>query len=354
MAVVYDDERVRSYVDDALKAAPENPVLIDRYLENAIEVDVDCLADASGGVVVAGIMRHIEKAGIHSGDSSCVLPALGLDDSVKDQMRTIATRFARGLGVVGLMNVQFAIHEGIVYTLEVNPRASRTVPFVSKAIGVPIAKHAARLMCGETLEQLDFTTEPVPKMVSVKKVVLPFRKLVGSDPTLGPEMKSTGEVMGIASTFGQAFAKATMAAGETVPVSGTVFLSLADVDKDALMSIARELVDLKFHLIATRGTAAALEAAGVPCRAVYKVNEGRPNIVDYVKNAEIDLIINTPLGSASRYDERSIRMAALEFNIPCITTPAAAEAAVAGIRALSEQAIEVRSVQDWYLVDSER
>ncbi len=348
MAVVYNEDRLRSYVGNALRSAPENPVLIDKYLENAIEVDVDCLADAEGGVVIAGIMRHIEKAGIHSGDSSCVLPALGLADPLLDEMRRVAKKFAAGLGVVGLMNVQFAIHEDLVYTLEVNPRASRTVPFVSKAIGVPLAKYAARLMTGETLVGLDFTAERVPDMVSVKKVVLPFRKLAGSDPTLGPEMKSTGEVMGIASTFGQAFAKATMAAGEKVPVTGTVFLSLADVDKVELLPIAKELVELKFHLIATRGTAAALEEAGVPCQAVYKVNEGRPNIVDYVKNAEIDLIINTPLGLDSHYDERAIRMAALEFNIPCITTRAAAVAAVHGIRALSDQDFRVRSVQEWH------
>ena len=348
MAVVYGEERLRSYVGNALRKAPEDPVLIDKYLENAIEVDVDCLADRSGGIVVAGIMRHIEKAGIHSGDSSCVLPALGLDDETLDEMRRVAHKFAKGLSVVGLMNVQFAIHQGLVYTLEVNPRASRTVPFVSKSIGVPLAKYAARLMAGETLEDLEFTTERVPSMVSVKKVVLPFRKLAGSDPMLGPEMKSTGEVMGIAETFGQAFAKATMAAGEKVPVTGTVFLSLADTDKVDLLPIAKELVDLKFHLIATRGTAAALEGAGVPCQAVYKVNEGRPNIVDYVKNAEVDLIINTPLGLDSRYDERAIRMAALEFNIPCITTSAAAQAAVRGIRALSDQDFRVRSVQEWH------
>ncbi len=348
MAVVYGEERLRSYVASALKNDPGNPVLIDKYLENAIEVDVDCLADADGGVVIAGIMRHIEKAGIHSGDSSCVLPALGLDDALQDEMRRVAKKFAAGLGVVGLMNVQFAIHQDLVYTLEVNPRASRTIPFVSKAIGIPLAKYAARLMAGETLAGLDFTSERAPNMVSVKKVVLPFRKLAGSDPMLGPEMKSTGEVMGVASTFGQAFAKATMAAGEKVPVTGTVFLSLADVDKVELLPIARELVDLKFHLIATRGTAAALEEAGVPCQAVYKVNEGRPNIVDFVKNAEIDLIINTPLGLTSRYDERAIRMAALEFNIPCITTRAAAVAAVRGIRALSDQDFRVRSVQEWH------
>ena len=348
MAVVYSEDRLRSYVASSLKRAPEDPVLIDKYLENAIEVDVDCLADDTGGVVIAGIMRHIEKAGIHSGDSSCVLPALGLDDAVKDEMRTVAKQFATGLNVVGLMNVQFAIHEGLVYTLEVNPRASRTVPFVSKAIGVPLAKYAARLMTGETLAGLGFTEEREPNMVSVKKVVLPFRKLAGSDPMLGPEMKSTGEVMGVASTFGQAFAKATMAAGETVPVSGTVFLSLADVDKMELLPIARELVELNFHLIATSGTAKALEDAGIPCQAVYKVNEGRPNIVDFVKNAEIDLIINTPMGLASHYDERAIRMAALEFNIPCITTSAVAQAAVRGIRALSEQDFSVKSVQEWH------
>ena len=348
MAIVYEEERLREYMRDALDLDPVHPVLIDKFLENAEEVDVDCLADAQGNVVIGGVMQHIEQAGIHSGDSSCVLPTMTLSDEVNREMREVVAKFARGLGVVGLMNTQFAIYEGRAYTIEVNPRASRTVPFVSKAIGHPLAKYAARLMVGETLADLGFEQEVIPPMVAVKKVVLPFRKLAGSDPMLGPEMKSTGEVMGIASTFGQAFAKATEAAGERVPVSGTVFFSVNDADKPEAIEIARQLERLKFHLLATAGTAAALSAAGISCQAIYKVNEGRPNLVDYVKNDEIDLIINTPHGRDSMFDERSIRMAALQYNIACITTLAAANAMVAGILARSEQDQRVRSVQEWH------
>ncbi|MEE2828847.1 MAG: carbamoyl-phosphate synthase large subunit [Myxococcota bacterium] len=354
MAIVYSEDKLRSYIREALDMGPDNPVLVDKFLENAKEVDVDCVADAEGNVVIGGIMEHIEQAGVHSGDSSCVLPSHGLSDELLDNMREVVTRFARKLGVVGLMNTQFAIYEGEAYTIEVNPRGSRTVPFVSKAIGVPLAKVAARAMAGETLEEIGFTKEVVPAMVSVKKVVLPFRKLGGSDPILGPEMKSTGEVMGIASTFGQAFAKATMGAGERVPLNGTVFLSVNDLDKVAVVDLARTLSRLKFQLIATSGTAQVLDEAGIPCQSVYKVNEGRPNLVDYVKNKEIDLVINTPLGRESRFDERAIRMAALEYNIPCITTLAAAEALVRGIVASSEQDFRVCSIQEWHGENSSR
>jgi carbamoyl-phosphate synthase large subunit len=347
MAIVYAESELRGYVADALDASPGLPVLVDKYLENAAEVDVDCLCDAYGGVAIGGVMEHIEEAGVHSGDSACVLPPTDLGDDVLAEMRRVAVAFARELGVVGLMNVQFAIFEGQVYCLEVNPRASRTIPFVSKAIGVPLAKKAALLMTGQTLEQVGYPVEIVPAMYSVKKVVLPFRKMFGSDPLLGPEMKSTGEVMGIAETFGQSFAKASMAAGEKVPLSGTVFLSVRDEDKDRVVPLAQALARLKFHLIATRGTAQALAAAGVSCEAVYKVNEGRPNVVDYIKNNEIDLIINTPHGRESRYDEQPIRMAALVANIPCLTTLAAARAMVRGIEALSEQDFRVRSLQEW-------
>ena len=303
--------------------------------------------DATGHITVGGVMQHIEEAGVHSGDSACVLPPTDLPAETVDEMRRIATEFARELGVVGLVNTQFAVHEGVVYTLEVNPRASRTVPFVSKAIGVPLAKVAARVMAGETLADVGFLEEVKPSMYSVKKVVLPFRKMSGSDPILGPEMKSTGEVMGIAETFGEAFAKASMAAGERVPLAGTVFLSVRDEDKTRIADLARSLRALKFHLIATAGTARALEAEGVECEAVYKVNEGRPNVVDYIKNNEIDLIINTPHGRESRFDEQPIRVAALENNIPCITTLSAARAMVTGIQALSEQDFRVRSLQEW-------
>jgi len=348
MAIVYEEKRLRHYMRDALAIDPRRPVLIDKFLENAEEIDVDCLADQDGNVVVAAIMQHIEQAGIHSGDSSCVLPAYGVADELLDEMRAIVAAFARGLKVVGLMNTQFAIHEGQLYTLEVNPRASRTVPFVSKAIGVPLAKLAALLMVGKSLAEVGFEEEPTPNMFSVKKVVLPFRKLSGSDPLLGPEMKSTGEVMGIAESFGQAFAKATMAGGERVPTKGTVFLSVNDDDKQALLPIGARLRDLGFHLIATSGTAKYLQDADVPCESIYKVNEGRPNLVDYVKNDYVDLIVNTPMGRSSRYDERAIRMAALQYNIPCLTTLAAAEAMVTGIAALSERDFEVLSVQEWH------
>ncbi len=348
MAIVYSESMLRDYIRSALDLDAEHPVLVDKFLENAKEVDVDCVADATGHVTVGGIMEHIEQAGVHSGDSSCVLPPVDLPDAVLDEMREAVVKFARGLGVVGLMNTQFAIYEGKPYTIEVNPRASRTIPFVSKAIGRPLAKLAARCMAGETLEELDFLEEIAPAMVSVKKVVLPFRKMGGSDPILGPEMKSTGEVMGIAEGFGQAFAKATMGAGEKVPETGTVFLSVNDEDKPHAVALARRLKRLKFHLIATRGTAKALEEADIACDPIYKVNEGRPNLVDYVKNDEIDLIVNTPLGADSMFDERSIRMAALQYNIPCITTLAAADAMVTGIEALSEQDFRVRSVQEWH------
>ena len=346
MAIVYGSDTLAGYVADAIKESP-GPVLVDKYLENAAEIDVDCLADHTGQVVIAGIMEHIEEAGVHSGDSACVLPPTGLSAATMDEMRRVAVAFARELNVIGLMNVQFAVFDDAVYTLEVNPRASRTIPFVSKAIGIPLAKKAALLMAGATLQDIDFTEEKQPPMFSVKKVVLPFRKMPGADPLLGPEMKSTGEVMGIAETFGQAFAKATMAAGELVPLSGNVFLSVRDEDKERIAPVARELLRLKFHLLATRGTAAALQELGVRCEAIYKVNEGRPNVVDYIKNDEIDLIINTPHGRESRFDERSIRMAALQFNIPCITTLSAARAMVQGIVALSEQDFAVRSLQEW-------
>ena len=348
MAIVYTEARLRDYIRDALDLDDEHPVLIDKFLENAKEVDVDCVVDATGHVTIGGIMEHIEQAGVHSGDSSCVLPPVDLADELLDEMRAVVARFARKLKVVGLMNTQFAIFEGAPYVIEVNPRASRTIPFVSKAIGRPLAKLAARCMAGETLVDLDFATEIQPPMVSVKKVVLPFGKLGGSDPLLGPEMKSTGEVMGIAEGFGQAFAKATMGGGERVPASGTVFLSVNDGDKEAAIVLARRLKRLKFHLIATRGTAAALEAAGISCDPIFKVNEGRPNLVDFVKNDEVDLIVNTPLGRDSRFDERAIRLAALQFNIPCLTTVAAADAMVTGIEALSEQDFRVRSLQEWH------
>jgi len=314
---------------------------------------LDALADGED-VVIAGIMEHIEEAGIHSGDSSCVLPAVTLKPSVLERIRDYTSRLARALNVVGLMNVQYAIQRDTVYVLEVNPRASRTIPYVSKATGVPLAKAAARLMTGRKLRDMNLPciqTNGIKELAvrdfyAVKSPVFPFNKFRGVDTILGPEMRSTGEVMGISTSYGQAFAKAQLAAGQRLPRKGTVFLSVNDRDKRHLDALGKELAALGFRLLATRGTAAALESAGVAAEAVFKVNEGRPNIVDLVKTGKIDLVINTPLGRESFYDEKSIRRAAIRYNIPCITTLAAANAAARGIHALREQGIEVAALQD--------
>jgi carbamoyl-phosphate synthase large subunit len=353
MVIAYDIETVQSYVAQAALMGPARPVLIDQFLEDATEVDVDALADGTD-VVIGGIMEHIEEAGIHSGDSSCVLPTVTLMPDVLDRIRQYTQRLAHALGVVGLMNVQYAIQRDTVYVLEVNPRASRTVPYVSKATGVPLAKVAVRLMTGKKLRDMNLPvveTNGVAELAardyySVKSPVFPFSKFRGVDTILGPEMRSTGEVMGVAKTFGHAFAKAQLAAGQRLPKSGTIFISVNDHDKKHVHTLARELVDLGFRLIATRGTASALQAAGVPVETVFKVNEGRPNIVDLVKTGKVDLVINTPLGRESFYDEKSIRRAAIRYNISCVTTFSAAKAAVRGIHSQVEDAIEVFALQD--------
>ena len=352
MVIAYDLNTVQEYVAQAALMGPTRPVLIDQFLEEATEVDVDALADGED-VVIGGVMEHIEEAGIHSGDSSCVLPPVTLSPSVLARIRDYTKRLAKALQVVGLMNVQYAIQRDTVYVLEVNPRASRTVPYVSKAIGVPLAKVAARLMAGRKLRDMNLPTVitdgvaeiAVRDYFSVKSPVFPFNKFRGVDTILGPEMRSTGEVMGVAKTFGEAFAKAQLAAGQRLPRKGSIFLSVSDHDKRQFATLAKELHALGFRLIATRGTAAALEAAGVPAEAVYKVNEGRPNIVDLVKTGKVDMIINTPLGRESFYDEKSIRRAAIRYNIPCITTLSAANAAARGIRALIEHSFEVQPLQ---------
>ena len=352
MVIAYDLNTVQEYVAQAALMGPARPVLIDQFLEEATEVDVDALADGED-VIIGGVMEHIEEAGVHSGDSSCVLPPVSLSPSVLAKIRDYTKRLAAALQVVGLMNVQYAIQRDTVYVLEVNPRASRTVPFVSKATGVPLAKVAARLMAGRKLRDMNLpyvVTDGVAEIVvrdyySVKSPVFPFNKFRGVDTILGPEMKSTGEVMGVAKSYGQAFAKAQLAAGQRLPRKGSIFLSVSDHDKRHCGPLAKELHALGFRLIATRGTAAALEAAGVPAEAVYKVNEGRPNIVDLVKTGKVDMIINTPLGRESFYDEKSIRRAAIRYNIPCITTLSAANAATRGIRALVEQTLEVSPLQ---------
>jgi len=332
---------------------PRRPILIDQFLEDATEVDVDALADGED-VVIAGIMEHIEEAGIHSGDSSCVLPSVTLSPSVLERIRDFTARLARALHVVGLMNVQYAIQRDTVYVLEVNPRASRTIPYVSKATGVPLAKIAARLMTGRKLRDLNLPfieTNGVKELAvrdfyAVKSPVFPFNKFRGVDTILGPEMRSTGEVMGVSSTFGLAFAKAQLAAGQGLPLEGTVFISVNDHDKRQIAPIARDLVAAGLKVVATRGTAMALSKAGIEVESVYKVNEGRPNIVDLVKTNKVGLVINTPLGRESFYDEKSIRRAAIRHNVPCITTLSAAKAAAGGIRAMAGHAVEVAALQD--------
>jgi carbamoyl-phosphate synthase large subunit len=353
MVIAYDVNTVQEYVAQAALMGPARPVLIDQFLEEATEVDVDALADGTD-VVIGGIMEHIEEAGVHSGDSSCVLPTVSLSPKILDTIRDYTKRLALALKVVGLMNVQYAIQRDTVYVLEVNPRASRTVPFVSKATGVPLAKIGARLMVGRRLADMNLPLVhsngvaeiAVHDFYSVKSPVFPFNKFRGVDTILGPEMRSTGEVMGISTSYGQAFAKAQLAAGQKLPSSGTVFISVNDRDKRQLGSIGKELVSLGFKIVATRGTASALHATGVPCEEVYKVNEGRPNIVDLIKTSKVHLVINTPLGRESFYDEKSIRRAAIRYNIPCITTLSAAHAAVRGIHALIELQREVSCLQD--------
>ncbi len=353
MVIAYDLNTVQEYVAQAALMGPARPVLIDQFLEDATEVDVDALADGES-VVIGGIMEHIEEAGVHSGDSSCVLPPVSLSPKVLERIRDYTRRLAHALHVVGLMNVQYAIQRDTVYVLEVNPRASRTVPYVSKATGVPLAKVAARLMTGRKLSQMSLSivhTDGVAELAvrdyySVKSPVFPFGKFRGVDTILGPEMRSTGEVMGVSKTFGQAFAKAQLAAGQRLPRKGTLFISVNDRDKRHVVALGKDLASLGFKLVATRGTAAALQAAGIEAESVFKVNEGRPNIVDLVKTGKVDMIINTPLGRESFYDEKSIRRAAIRYNVPCITTLSAANAAARGIRALLEHAVEVVALQD--------
>jgi carbamoyl-phosphate synthase large subunit len=363
MVIAYDLKTVEEYVAQAAQIGtasdPKRPILIDQFLEDATEVDVDALADGQD-VVIAGIMEHIEEAGIHSGDSSCVLPPVTLKPAVLESIRDYTARLARALHVVGLMNVQYAIQRDTVYVLEVNPRASRTVPYVSKATGVPLAKVAARLMTGRKLKDLHL---PITEMNGVEELVLrdfyavkspvfPFNKFRGVDTILGPEMRSTGEVMGISSTFGLAFAKAQLAAGQRLPLSGTVFMSVNDHDKRHVASVAKDLAASGLKIIATRGTASALSRAGIEVESVYKVNEGRPNIVDLIKTGKVNLVINTPLGRESFYDEKSIRRAAVRYNVPCITTLSAASAAARGIRAMAGHATDVAALQDLHRRES--
>ena len=350
MELIYNEDDLRRYIANAIQTRPDRPVLVDRFLEDAIEVDVDCIADGEIAVIGA-IMEHIEQAGIHSGDSACVIPTFSLSKDVLDEIATATKAMARELNVRGLMNVQFAVKGSDVYVLEVNPRASRTVPFVSKAIGVPLAKLAAKVMTGKTLRELGFTEEVVPKHFSVKEAVFPFLRYQGADISLGPEMKSTGEVMGIDVDLGIAYAKSQMAAPPPLPKSGNVFVSVRDIDKESVIPLAREFVALGFGIISTSGTAAALEEAGIPVSRVFKIREGRPHVLDRVKNGDIDFIINTPSGKIPREDEVTIRNASLAQKIPIMTTIRAAQASVNGIRSLQKNPLRVKSLQEYHAVE---
>ena len=346
MEVVYDEEELNRYMVEAVNVEPDHPVLIDQYLENATEVDVDALCDATGRVVIGGLMEHIEPAGVHSGDSACALPAVSLDQQALATIREWSKALALALQVNGLINLQFAIKDGDVYIIEANPRASRTVPFVAKATGVPLAKIASRIMAGRSLEQIGLTTEPVPPLQAVKEAVLPFKRFPGADSILGPEMRSTGEVMGTARGFGLAYAKAELGAGEALPITGTVFLSTHDRDKPALVPVARRLSALGFRLVATEGTARAMVEAGLAVEPILKVHEGRPNIEDAIRSGEIQLVINTPVGRQAAHDDKYLRRAAIDYAVPAVTTLAGARAAVEAIAALQGEPLVVNALQD--------
>jgi carbamoyl-phosphate synthase large subunit len=347
MQIVYDSESLREYFTRAVQVSEERPVLVDRFLEDAYEADVDAISDASR-VVIGGIMQHIEDAGIHSGDSACVLPPYLIGERDLQTMRSHTAALARALGVVGLINVQYAIKDGVVYVLEVNPRASRTIPFVSKAIGVPLASIAARVMTGETLDQIGFTEEVAPAYVSVKEAVFPFKKFREFDPILGPEMRSTGEVMGISDSFGSAFAKAQLAADNGLPLAGAIFVTVNDSDKANATPIVRRFHEMGYRILATRGTAAFFRARGIPAELVFKVHEGRPHAIDLIVNGEVQLLINTPLGKHAQRDDYTIRQAAIGHRVPYTTTLSAAGAACDAVLALRSRRPTVRSLQEWH------
>ncbi|MBW4568887.1 MAG: carbamoyl-phosphate synthase large subunit [Tolypothrix carrinoi HA7290-LM1] len=355
MEIVYSDTELERYMTFAVLVEPEHPILIDKFLENAIEVDVDAIADHTGKVVIGGIMEHIEQAGIHSGDSACSLPSISLAPAVLEQIRTWTVQLAQALSVVGLMNIQFAVvgaqgYSPQVYILEANPRASRTVPFVSKATGVQLAKLASLVMSGKTLEELGFTQEVIPKHIAVKEAVLPFNKFPGTDTILGPEMRSTGEVMGIDSDFGRAYAKAEIGAGERLPLTGTVFVSMSDRDKSLAVDVVREFIELGFTVMATQGTRKVLQDHKLNVELVLKLHEGRPHVVDAIKNQKIQIIINTPSGEEAQTDARLIRRTALGYKIPIITTIAGAKATVAAIRSLQTTTLDVKVIQEYNAV----
>jgi len=347
MMIVYNDDQLKQYMQSAVDASPERPVLIDRFLEEATEVDVDCISDGDT-TVVGAIMEHIEEAGIHSGDSACVIPSFSLSDSMKERISESAKSLARELGVRGLMNIQFAVKGEELYVIEVNPRASRTVPFVSKATGVPLAKLAAQVMAGRKLVDLGFTEPVYPQHYSVKEAVFPFAKFPGIDISLGPEMKSTGEVMGIDTDLAMAYAKSQMAASSELPLEGNVFISVKDPDKEDAVELAREFSDMGFTIFSTSGTAQYFDEAGVRVHRLHKLAEGRPNVLDMIKNGEIAMVINTPAGRVPRRDEVRIRSGAMSYAVPIVTTMRAAHACVRSIRTMKESDLGVKSLQEYH------
>ncbi len=353
MEICYDQPQFERYVAEAFVVADGQPVLIDSFLEDATEVDVDAIADGTDCVIM-GIMEHIEEAGVHSGDSACSIPPYSLTQPVLNEIREATKKLAKRLNVIGLMNIQFAIKDpegdqpALVYILEVNPRASRTAPFVAKATGVPVAGIATKVMAGMTLKELGVTSEPIPRHVSIKESVFPFRKFAGVDIVLGPEMRSTGEVMGISDNFSIAFAKSQIAAGSVLPDSGKIFMSLSARHKEAAIALGKELIDMGFELLGTSGTAARLKEGGVAVTSIKKLAEGHPNLIDYLKNDDVQLILNTPSGKGARTDEGRIRAAAVQAGVPCITTIAAAEVAVRAMRAVRDGSMKVESLQSRY------
>jgi carbamoyl-phosphate synthase large subunit len=355
MQIVYSDAELERYMQNAVEASSERPVLVDKFLENAAEVDVDCISDVGlfdeagkGRVIVGGMLEHIEFAGVHSGDAAMVLPPPNLSKKVVETIRQYSEAMARRLKIIGLMNVQYAVKDEVVYVLEVNPRASRTVPFVSKAIGIPLAKMAARIMGGKTLDELGLTEEVVPNYWTVKESVFPFNRFQGQDILLSPEMKSTGEVMGIDTDLGIAFGKSQMAAGSALPLEGSVFISVNDFDKAEVGELAEEFGRLGFELVSTSGTAAILRERGLTVREIFKVSEGRPNALDLLLNKEIQLVVNSPSGQTPRSDEVKIRTTSVYTGVPIITTLGSAKAAVSAISTLKEQGYSVAALQDFH------
>lgn len=347
MRIVYDEAGLEEYITHAVHVSPEHPVLIDRFLEDATEIDVDAICDGKE-VLIGGVMEHIEEAGIHSGDSACSLPPYSIGNDIIAELKKQTRVIALALNVIGLINIQYAIKDKMVYVLEVNPRASRTVPFVSKAIGIPLAKIATKVIMGKKLSELNISTNMELKHIAVKEAVFPFIKFKGVDTILGPEMKSTGEVMGIDKDFGRAYAKSQMAADCSLPLTGSVFMSVRDRDKKPIVPIAKKLSQMGFRLVATNGTAKVLSENNVPVTPVLKVIEGRPNIVDHIKSNEIQLVINTTGGKAAQEASYSIRRTALLHHVPYFTTLAGAVAATKAIEALKNGSLDVKPIQEYY------